>query len=297
MQAAREFLQHIIDYAGLFPPASLGMDDAVRAYSDYLAGPDSDLLGRFIVPVQKLDGLSASLGRVPVDDGTWHVSVIAGSDYQAALEASLAFNQAMSLPGGSSRAVCDAVEVRAPDADAARRIIDCEAHGFAVFVEIPVSPDPSPVIEVLRGSRAAAKIRTGGITADAFPSSVQVLRFMLACREHDVPFKATAGLHHMVRAHYPFTYDEDSPVGEMFGYLNIFIAAAALHAGWQKQDVLAIIEAADASRFRFDANGAVVSGRRISREQLSRARGEFALSFGSCSFTEPVGEARESGLV
>ena len=36
---------------------------------------------------------------------------------------------------------------------------------------------------------------------------------------------------------------------------------------------------------------------RIGTEQLRSARSEFAHSFGSCSFEEPVGELRELGLL
>ena len=45
----------LTDYAGLFPPAELGMREAVRNYAEYLNGPDSACLGRFIVPADRID--------------------------------------------------------------------------------------------------------------------------------------------------------------------------------------------------------------------------------------------------
>ena len=45
----------LIDYAGLFPPAALAMDDAVGRYARPTgAGRDAWMLGRFIVPASRL---------------------------------------------------------------------------------------------------------------------------------------------------------------------------------------------------------------------------------------------------
>ena len=297
MQSARRFLRGIIDYAGLFPPASLAMEDAVRAYAGYRAGSDRDLLGRLIVPATRLEQLSDALKSIDGHSEPWRLSVIAGKDFEAACDASIAFNESMSDERGGVRAVCDAIEVVVADPEAAASVIGAPSDSFEVYLEVPVSEDPSPIIAAMAGARVAAKIRTGGVTADAFPSSRQVLRFLSECRAHDVPFKATAGLHHLVRSRYPLTYESDAPLGEMFGYLNLFLAAAAIDAEWEHEEVLAILEQTDPSRFRFDAEGAVVNGRRIPNETLLDARSRFALSFGSCSFTEPVSEARAVGLV
>ncbi len=54
MNAVQALLTRLIDYAGLFPPASLPMKDAVRNYLDYDAGGQAWMLGRFIVSVDRL---------------------------------------------------------------------------------------------------------------------------------------------------------------------------------------------------------------------------------------------------
>ena len=83
----------------------------------------------------------------------------------------------------------------------------------------------------------------------------------------------------------------------MFGYLNVFLAAAFLDAGAADADVIAIIEERDSAAFQFDDAGVTWRDSRLSHAELQRTRATFALSFGSCSFTEPVDEARSLGLL
>jgi hypothetical protein len=287
----RKFLHGIIDYAGLFPPASLEMAEAVRAYASYLAGPHRDLLGRFIAPAPRLGELSDALGDSADVREPWKVSVISGKEFVEARDAALEFNRT------ESRAECNAIEVPASSAVAAEKLVRERSPRLELFVEIPVAADPSPIIAALAGTPARAKIRTGGITPDAVPSAEQVLRFLDACRTFRVPFKATAGLHHVIRSEYPLTYESDAPLGTMFGYLNIFLAAAALEDGWTNSEVLEILEQRDLSAFEFDDEGAVVNGRPLSQATLAKVRSNVALSFGSCSFVEPVSEAQAVGFI
>ena len=292
MHAARKFLHGIIDYAGLFPPASLSMDEAVRAYASYLDGPDSDMLGRFVVPAARLTELLQALESSPVSNAReWRVSVIAGKQFVAACDASAQFNSASTL------ARCDSIEGVASSASDVEDILAHAPQAFETYIEVPVEPDPRPLVSAIAGSRAFAKIRTGGVTPEAMPSAKDVLRFMIACRDEGVPFKATAGLHHVVRSEYPLTYESNAPIGTMFGYLNIFLAAAALRDGSSEADVLAILEERDVSRFEIGSRGAIVSGTSLSIDALTLSRADFARSFGSCSFTEPVSEARALGLI
>ncbi len=53
-------LEHLIDYAGLFPPAALTMQDAVRNYARYRDGEYAWALGKFVVP-------QARVSEVPND--------------------------------------------------------------------------------------------------------------------------------------------------------------------------------------------------------------------------------------
>jgi hypothetical protein len=66
------------------------------------------------------------------------------------------------------------------------------------------------IIPALKEGNARAKIRTGGVTADVIPSVEQIAEFLAACAEANVPFKATAGLHHPLRSVQQLRYEPGS---------------------------------------------------------------------------------------
>jgi hypothetical protein len=144
-------------------------------------------------------------------------------------------------------------------------------------------------IDTLAARGLRAKIRTGGVTADAFPDSSTVARFIQRCAERGVPFKATAGLHHPLRCVKPLTYEPDAPTGTMHGFVNVFMAAAL------PQHAATILTETDARAFEFGDDAASWRGHSIGTDDLARIRSEFAISFGSCSFDEPVADLKELG--
>lgn len=300
MQSARSLLSELIDYAGLFPPASLGMESAMRAYEEYRSGIDRSFVGRFIVPASRLDEMVAYGAEIfPRGDhaAPWKLSVTTAVDSDTDRNAILHFNCSHHTGSNLGNAVCDAVEMPVADSAAVRNALTSYADFFKLFLEVPLGTDPDPLIRAMAGTRAAAKMRTGGVTAQSIPSSAEITRFMRACKIHGVPFKATAGLHHAVRGEYALTYQDDSPSGEMFGYLNVFLAGAFLDAGLEDTDVANILEEKDPAAFQFDDFGVSWRSNRIGVDALERSRRQFMLSYGSCSFTEPLAEARELELV
>jgi hypothetical protein len=54
MTALTSLLDGLVDYAGLFPPAALPMDEAVRNYGAYRDGDSRAMLARFVLPVARL---------------------------------------------------------------------------------------------------------------------------------------------------------------------------------------------------------------------------------------------------
>ncbi|HEU4953028.1 MAG TPA: hypothetical protein VFT28_00555, partial [Gemmatimonadales bacterium] len=160
----------------------------------------------------------------------------------------------------------------------------------AAFVELPLARDPGPALEVIARHGAGAKVRTGGVTADAFPATDDLLRFLRAAVGAGVPFKATAGLHHPLRARYRLTYEPDSASGTMFGFLNLFLAAAFLRQGMSDADARRLLEEGDPASLALDRHGVSWRGHRLEAAALDEARRAGLGSFGSCSFDEPVGD-------
>jgi hypothetical protein len=144
---------------------------------------------------------------------------------------------------------------------------------------------------------AFAKVRTGGLTPDAIPDTERIADFLVAAAARRLPFKATAGLHHAMRSMRPLTYAPDSPRATMHGFLNVFIAAAFAWHGAARELVLDVLEETEAESFAFGSKEFEWRGRKLSVRQIAEARRDFAHSFGSCSFEEPIGDLRELELL
>jgi hypothetical protein len=252
-ESVRVLLESLIDYAGLFPPASLSIKDAIRNYDEYRRGEYAFALGRFVVP-------AAQMHEVPSD---FPLSVIASPD---------------SIPDAY------VVEVKAKNAEEID-VIKQQAAKQMIYVEVA----DIDLIDILAHYGFRAKIRTGGVTQDAFPSVEHVAMFIQACRQKKVPFKATAGLHHPIRCAKPFTSESNSPAGTMHGFINVFLAAAM--PGSAKQ----ILREENARAFGFDDGGVWFRDLRVTTDELERVRTQSAISFGSCSFEEPIADLKELG--
>jgi hypothetical protein len=281
-------VEGLVDYAGLFPPASLAMDDAVARYAADRAGPHRAMLGRFVLPAGRLDEFAVAGARHHAGE-PWRLAAIATAD-EAPLVAR--FNA-----GQRGRFVVDAIEARAANVETIWAIGSAYDAAFTVHVELPAKDDPTVLIAELAARGLSAKIRTGGVTADAFPAPGEVLRFLGACARHGVAFKATAGLHHPLRGEYALTYDDGAPRATMYGFLNLFMAAALLYDGVDLVELVPLLDERDATAFRVEGDAISWRGRRVTSAEVARARERFASSFGSCSFDEPVRELAALALV
>lgn len=271
----------LVDYAGLFPPASLPMREAVRNYGLYRVSAQQGMLARFVLPASRLGEFAelALLARHAGDVAPWPLAVLAAAADAPALDAFDAQHGAL--------ARVDTVEAKAEDA-ASIAALAAAFPGRVVYVEVPVRNDPSALIAQCKAQGLRAKIRTGGVTADAFPARDDVLRFLSACVAQGVAFKATAGLHHPLRGEYPLTYAPDAARGTMYGFLNVFLAALLLREGLAAAEVAPALEERDASSIVVGADGISWRGFSVPTVRIADARAAFAGSFGSCSFEEPV---------
>lgn len=288
-----ELLEGLVDYAGLFPPAGETMRQALEGYASYLSGPDRNALGRLIIPFSRLKEFeSAASEFLPRETGLepWKLSVIGTGDISAAALEMASFNRRHSGSATAGLAVIDVVELKAASPAEIELQRSRIPVSFITYFEIPLDGDLPAFFKSLARTGARAKIRTGGVTPDGFPSAEAIIDFLVAAHREGVPFKATAGLHHPVRGAYRLTYESGSPTGIMYGFLNVFLAAVLVAAGGARDDARALLEESDSSAFSFSDDAIVWRGHRFDLEQIRASRREFAISFGSCSFREPVDE-------
>ncbi len=182
-------------------------------------------------------------------------------------------------------------ELKVASAAEAAPMLDVLPEGVTAYFELPIDADPAPLAK----GRGRAKVRTGGLTPDAFPAPADLARFLYRCAKARVPFKATAGLHHPIRSVQRCTYEPDSPTALMHGFVNVFLAAALLWHGGSAGDAIATLEEESPAEFHFDDEAVQWHTHRLTVAQLREAREQFAISFGSCSFEEPIADLQRLG--
>jgi len=308
MSALNVLLNGLIDYAGLFPPAAVEMPEAVLHYAACRQGPRSSMLGSFVVPVSRLDEFDrafTALSRGEKSPPAWKLSALVGEEVDADLAAATAYGASA---GPVHRAVIDSIEMTAGAPADVERTVGVLLLRIRVAFEIPPGlgrAERWSVLSAVKNAARMAKLRTGGLTPSAIPSPAQVAEFIWDCARARVPFKATAGLHHPIRGEHRLTYATDSPSAVMHGFLNVFVGAAvawslAAEGGMAPSaelppDVLAIIDERDAACFTLGADRIRWRDIDVPLAAIERARADFARSFGSCSFDEPVSDLNALG--
>jgi hypothetical protein len=261
----------LFDDAALFPPGEAPMAAAVPAHRE-LRERLGRLVGPFVVPAGRLDELSARLNSGPA----FEISlIVAAGDLPAATR------QVENEPGLSLAAVEVPAVANAEDAlQAVRALDEVLPASIPAAVELPRSAARDEVLDVLAGTRYRAKLRTGGVRADLFPSPTELAETLHACVMRDVAFKCTAGLHHAVRHIDPATGFAHH------GFVNLLVAVSALASGAPAQIAAEHLRDSDA--------GSLVAALRTWPRHHAR---EFFASFGTCSLLEPVEDLVSLGLL
>lgn len=279
----------LVDYAGLFPPAALGMADAVREYDRERRGPDRWMLGRFIVAASRLEELGTTLEReglvIPRHD-PWRVSAVMGVHLPDELSRINAFRAAWESRG----VMVDALEYKVSSVGQVLTVAEQIPPAYQRFFEVPHEGPYGALVSAIGRVGAFAKVRTGGTTAELFPAPDQLTAFLIAATGQGVRFKATAGLHHPFRGEYRLTYADDAESGMMYGFVNLLLATAMLLRSGDGEAAQEILEAVGAEAFQRDDAGFRALGQLFTWDELARARDRAFTSFGSCSFREPVDE-------
>jgi hypothetical protein len=301
-------LKHSIDYAGMFPPCSIDLEPALQNQAEYVRSPDEWMLGAFVLPVEQFDAAKQLLPRF---DPLHPLRVAALGPRTENAEAFLAaLETADAAIGSLSRHNVDLVSISHLEMFLPQDNVSPARTGLALLKEarsivgdLPVFWEAPPdkaeqtialVAEHNSDADVASfgyKLRTGGVTADAFPTSAQIAGALVAPATHQVPIKFTAGLHHPLRQY------RDEVRTKMYGFLNVLGAAvlAAEHR-WNTHQTSIMLEDENLDSFSFADDFFAWRHWRIDIERLQYRR-RFVASFGSCSFDEPREDLRALGLL
>lgn len=294
-ESVSALLTEIIDYAGLFPPSQVTMSEAVINYAMYRNSNYNWMLGRFVLPVARLDEFFESAKDFVSNDAEkgWKLAVLAGEDIYQTIRQIEDFN-AKHAPF----VMCDTLEALANTESKIENTVNVLPGYITAYFEIPNDERLADLVTALAIHGQRAKIRTGGVTSDAFPPTRDIIRFIRSCVAANVPFKATAGLHHPIRCFKPLTYEANAPRGTMNGFLNMFLATGFARAGYKSTIIEEVLE--DEFEESFEFSDAGVSWHRdyfLYSSQLAELREYNIISFGSCSFDEPIADLQEIGLL
>lgn len=292
-QSVRTLLSEIVDYAGLFPPSMVTMPDAVANFADYRKSPHRWLLGRFVVPVARLNEFLEAAEEHFTEGDPWKLSVLAGEDIASTLRDIKLFNTQ-----NAGRAVCDSLEVKANTVSKIENTVAALPEGLIAYFEIATNDSFVDLVTTLSIKKQRAKIRTGGVVREDFPPSRDVIRFVRSCMAANVPFKATAGLHHPIRCFRPLTYASDAPRGTMHGFLNVLMMTGFARESYRVALLEELMEEEFDEAFTFRENGVAWRNEHFLTDgHVQRLRAKGMISFGSCSFTEPVEDLQGLGLL
>jgi hypothetical protein len=242
--ARRALFQGLIDHAPTFPPAQLPLAEGLAEHRRVRDGDTGWIVNRFVCPASKLPELVDEPLRlsVVVDEGR--------------------------LPDADER--IEAVEAAGIDPEV---MIDAAPE---VYCELPLRYDVSFRVLQLAELGIRAKVRCGGATTPRIPDLAD---FVAVCRRLGVPFKATAGLHHPLRA------------GDEHGFLNLL--AAAVFDGDEEE---ALAEE-DESAFGLTAEAFTWRERSAGPEEIALVRQALFVGFGSCSAQEPIDGLETLGML
>jgi hypothetical protein len=291
----RALLNRSIDYAGMFPPCSLELQPAIKNQAEYVRLPDSWMLSAFVLPIAKFGDTARLISQFdkqhPLRISALGAKTENAQAFLSELQKSTEAIRSLQKDNVDRVSVIQLEMFLPQDVDLARLNEAAAVVGelkLQCFWETPAESAEKAIALLARAKQPAFgyKLRTGGVTADAFPSSVQITRAILASTKHHVPIKFTAGLHHPIRQF------RDEVKTEMHGFLNV-LGAGVLSAEhhWDEAQTVEMLEDQTAKSFEFHDTVFAWRDWEITLDRI-KARRKFVTSFGSCSFDEPREDLR-----
>jgi len=279
--------EEIFDYAGLFPPAALPMDEAIPQYHQHLQNEEAWLVSKFVCPLNWLPEFHQHFQRISNSDKAhdlpWPVTVL-GTSIEG-YRADVANLERFHAEFGSDVAI-DGYEVKL-GLDSSKNgnlKILAKEERWDVYIEVPWSDQLDDNLELIASYETlGTKARLGGLEASAIPSAAQVARFMRGSVDLEMPFKLTAGLHQ------PLRHFDDKLGCKLHGFLNVAVAGA-LAVCWDlpDEDLISVLEAEDPAQFVVRQDSITFGEWELTADDLEQSRELGLHTIGSCSILEPL---------
>ncbi|MBM7647369.1 hypothetical protein JOC78_000290 [Bacillus ectoiniformans] len=310
--STQAFLSTLIDYAGLFPPAKLPLNEAVQNYAHYCRGEHAWMLGPFIIPAAQLADLSPFLSMFS-NEQPMTISAIGqkGLDEKNAIQ-NLKMNMShiQSFRSQfSEEAKVEVFELPLPAIELNQSLLSEIASQtgeleLKTFCEVSVPEhldwhtgltqalDALALHNKANERTLGVKMRMGGLTPDAFPAPERAADVLIGCRDRGLSLKFTAGLHHPIRMY------RDEVQTKMHGFLNVFAAGMLAHRhNLTKEQVIEILTDEAPGHFTFSSDQLAWKDASLTAEEISGLRKKFVCSYGSCSFDEPREDLEALGIL
>ncbi len=302
------FFHQLIDYAGLFPPAALPMKESFENYIRYQHDPSAWILGRFLCPATRIDELTPFAESLKVERPPFSMICRGGapSEFLAHLSQDLQKigGQGLIVENLEMRLSADFFEEPKDLLKEAEVLVSDAGLGeVSLFYEIPFGEEWKTTMPVVidrltdhhrgvKGREIGFKLRCGGTERSHYPTSEQVAWALQACSDRNLRFKATAGLHH------PFRHLDQGLQAESQGFVNLFGAGVLARTHHLRaEEILEILESREEDDFEFEEDSFTFGDWDASTEEIVSARKKFAVSYGSCSFEEPVASLKKLGWI
>jgi hypothetical protein len=274
-------LAELFDYAGMFPPAQLDLRRVLRDYHEYRRKGHPWVLGCLIVSAPTLNSL---VETAPDELRDVRLSVLATSSDLETVQRYLDRN----LP-------IEMIELKVANCEDITRWHERLFAQVPTYVEVPMGGALCEWLEAIGNANMRAKLRMGGVVAEAFPAAEQVVQDLETLAERKIAFKATAGLHHPLRSRHPLTYRPDSPSGIMHGFINLLCASALVWFGGSKDEATQLLEDQDPQAWQVTSPAIRWRNRCWTADQLQEVREQFLVRIGTCSFVEPIRDLEALG--
>jgi hypothetical protein len=276
-----------IDDAAMFPPGNASVDEAVGAHLRYRRSWFASLIGPLLVSDLKLAEVGRTLRQVRMSGGPEGTLPLAVSVVNTSGAGGLLSLVGREIEGVQLAAVETALRDLDDLAGNAGRVVSAAGQlddAVRVFVEIPYAPGWEKAVAVVEAAGFYGKLRTGGLEPVDTPPSDQLARQLSVLIEADLPFKATAGLHHAVALS-----GSDPGRPRQHGFLNLLIAVEALVEGGSASEAADLL--GESGRQTVLARVAAWND-----TQASRIRRRFR-GFGCCGVLDPINDLAALGLI